>query len=99
MRRVLTSLLRLYKRWLSPALPVACRFQPTCSEYAQEAVQVHGAARGVWLAIRRLLRCHPLGGYGYDPVPLPHTSASALVSGKQTSGAFTDSSAERLARL
>lgn len=51
--------------------PSPCRFQPSCSAYALEAVEVHGAARGTWLAVRRLARCHPLGSHGWDPVPLP----------------------------
>jgi len=58
-----------YRRGLSPLLPPACRFTPTCSAYAEEAVQRFGALRGGWLATRRLLRCHPWGGSGYDPVP------------------------------
>ena len=51
--------------------PSPCRFTPTCSSYALEAVEVHGALRGTWLAVRRLSRCHPLGRHGFDPVPLP----------------------------
>lgn len=61
--------LRLYKRWLSPLLPPACRYLPTCSDYAQEAVELHGPWRGSWLAGKRLCRCHPWGGHGFDPVP------------------------------
>ncbi|MCC6763314.1 MAG: membrane protein insertion efficiency factor YidD [Deltaproteobacteria bacterium] len=61
--------IRIYRRVLSPLLPPACRFYPTCSEYAEEAVLVHGAARGAWLAARRLLRCHPWSVAGVDPVP------------------------------
>jgi putative membrane protein insertion efficiency factor len=51
--------------------PSPCRFQPTCSSYALEAIERHGAARGSWLAVRRLSRCHPWGGHGWDPVPHP----------------------------
>lgn len=69
MRVLVTRLLGGYKRWISPALPVACRYQPTCSEYAQEAVERHGVWRGGMLAVFRLLRCHPLAKAGYDPVP------------------------------
>jgi len=58
-----------YRVLISPVLPVACRFGPTCSEYAMDAIACHGAARGGWLALRRILRCHPWGGSGFDPVP------------------------------
>ncbi len=61
--------IRLYQATLSPLIGMHCRFQPTCSRYAVEAIQVHGAIKGCWLAMRRLGRCHPLGGAGYDPVP------------------------------
>ncbi len=67
--RTLIGLVRFYRRWISPALPPACRFVPTCSAYAEEALSRYGAARGSWLALRRLLRCHPFGGSGHDPVP------------------------------
>ena len=67
--RVLLALIRGYKRYVSPSLPSACRYTPTCSVYATEAIEKYGAGRGSWLALRRLLRCHPWGGYGYDPVP------------------------------
>ena len=68
---VLIAALRCYKRVLSPLLPPACRFTPTCSVYAVEALSRHGAWRGSWLSARRLCRCHPWGGHGYDPVPPP----------------------------
>ena len=67
--RVLALPIRAYKRWLSPLLPPACRYLPTCSVYAVEALETHGALRGSWLAARRICRCHPWGGHGYDPVP------------------------------
>ena len=69
-------LIRAYQRFLSPALPVACRFVPTCSDYAMEALERHGELRGGWLALRRILRCHPFGGHGYDPVPDENSSAA-----------------------
>jgi len=65
----LQGLIRLYQLLISPLLPPGCRYLPSCSEYAAEAIERHGAARGSWLALKRLLRCHPWGGSGYDPVP------------------------------
>lgn len=67
--RFLMLLIRGYQVGISPWLPPACRYTPTCSQYALEAVERYGAARGGWLATRRLLRCHPWGGSGPDPVP------------------------------
>jgi len=58
-----------YRRFVSPLLPPVCRFYPSCSEYALEALRTHGAMRGLWLAVRRLARCHPFNPGGYDPVP------------------------------
>ena len=69
MRWLLLKLVRGYQLFRSPWLPVACRFQPTCSHYAIEALQRHGALKGTCLTVRRLLRCHPWGGQGDDPVP------------------------------
>ena len=69
-RRVLVLPIRLYQRFISPFLPPTCRFSPTCSQYALEAVLEHGVLRGSWLALRRVLRCHPFSAGGYDPVPL-----------------------------
>ncbi len=68
-RAGLLAMIRFYRRGISPLSPPACRFTPTCSAYALEAVEKYGAARGSWMFIRRLLRCHPFGGKGYDPVP------------------------------
>lgn len=61
--------IRFYQRYISPMLPPACRFTPTCSQYAIEAIEKYGIFKGLYLAIRRILRCHPWGGSGYDPVP------------------------------
>ncbi|PYS91053.1 MAG: membrane protein insertion efficiency factor YidD [Acidobacteria bacterium] len=68
MKHILLALLRLYKLAISPLLPPSCRFVPTCSEYASEAVSRYGALRGGWMGLRRLLRCHPFHSGGYDPV-------------------------------
>jgi len=68
MRIILVSLLKFYKATISPWLPPSCRFVPTCSEYACEAIQRHGALRGSAMSLRRLLRCHPFHSGGYDPV-------------------------------
>ena len=65
----LILLVRFYRLAISPWLGGNCRFEPTCSAYAIEALQMHGVLRGSWLAIRRISRCHPWGGSGYDPVP------------------------------
>ena len=65
----LVALVRFYQVAISPWLGGNCRFQPTCSAYAIEALETHGAMKGGWLAIRRIGRCHPWGGSGYDPVP------------------------------
>ena len=69
MKRVLLWAIRAYQLIHSPALPPACRFEPTCSEYAWQAIDRYGAVRGGWFAVRRVLRCHPLHPGGYDPVP------------------------------
>ena len=61
--------IRFYRKFISPLTPPSCRFTPTCSEYAIEAITKHGPFKGTWLAIRRVLRCRPGGGSGYDPVP------------------------------
>jgi putative membrane protein insertion efficiency factor len=62
------TILRIYKRWVSPAIPSACRFYPTCSEYMMEAIERHGVLRGAGMGLRRLLRCHPFHQGGVDPV-------------------------------
>ena len=68
MRKIVIVILQGYKRFISPLLPSACRFHPTCSEYMLEAVNKYGAARGIWMGTRRLLRCHPFHQGGFDPV-------------------------------
>ncbi len=68
MRELVILSLRFYKRWISPFLPSACRFHPTCSDYMRLAVEKHGVVRGVWLGLRRLSKCHPFHAGGYDPV-------------------------------
>jgi uncharacterized protein len=67
--RVLLVPVNFYRKWISPALPPSCRFEPSCSAYAVEALTTHGALRGSWLTVRRLLRCGPWHPGGYDPVP------------------------------
>jgi putative membrane protein insertion efficiency factor len=69
---VMRAMVRVYQYVISPVLPAGnCRYDPTCSTYAVQALETHGAIKGGWLAIRRILRCNPWGGMGYDPVPQP----------------------------
>jgi putative membrane protein insertion efficiency factor len=68
MRKLIVGALRFYKGWISPALPSACRYYPTCSEYMLEAVEKHGVLRGTAMGLKRLCRCHPFHAGGYDPV-------------------------------
>jgi len=75
-RAFLVGLIRLYQLTLSPWLGPRCRYEPTCSNYAAQALEQHGVVRGVWLAAKRLGRCHPWGRSGYDPVPV-HDSPAA----------------------
>ena len=70
-RALLIKIIRLFQAVTVRRLPV-CRFDPSCSSYAIEAVSQHGASKGAWYAMRRIARCHPWGGWGYDPVPLPN---------------------------
>jgi uncharacterized protein len=80
MRKIMIALLsapiRIYRAVLSPLLPASCRFTPSCSAYALEALRIHGPVKGLWLTVRRLSRCHPIswlgGSSGFDPVPHKH---------------------------
>jgi uncharacterized protein len=76
--RCLVALIRFYQMAVSPALAPSCRYLPSCSEYAAEAIEIHGAGRGSWLAVRRLLRCHPFHAGGHDPVPPRVAGSSGL---------------------
>ncbi|WP_066567573.1 membrane protein insertion efficiency factor YidD [Snodgrassella sp. CFCC 13594] len=69
LRNILLMLVRFYQYVISPMLPPRCRYTPTCSQYAVEALQKYGAIKGGWLALKRICRCHPFGGSGHDPVP------------------------------
>lgn len=69
LRRLFILPIRFYQGAISPLFPPVCRFTPTCSQYAVEAITRHGVVKGSWMALRRIARCHPWGGSGYDPVP------------------------------
>jgi hypothetical protein len=69
MKWLALGLIKFYQRFISPVLPSACRFYPSCSHYTYEAIQIYGVIRGSWLGIRRISRCHPFHPGGYDPVP------------------------------
>ncbi len=69
MKYAVFSAIWVYQKTLSPFLPISCRYHPSCSHYSQEAVEKYGVLKGVWLGVKRLGRCRPLGGQGYDPVP------------------------------
>lgn len=77
LKKLLLKAIAFYRRSISPLTPPACRFIPTCSQYAYEAIEIHGALKGGWLAVRRLLRCHPFHRGGYDPVPPADTRAES----------------------
>jgi len=78
LRATLIGLIKFYRLTISPWMPPVCRFTPSCSTYALEAVERHGAIRGGWLAAKRLMRCRPWGGSGYDPVP-PFPASAELI--------------------
>ena len=69
MKYAVLAVIWVYQKTLSPLLPTSCRFYPSCSHYSQEAVEKYGVVNGVWLSVKRLGRCRPLGGQGFDPVP------------------------------
>jgi putative membrane protein insertion efficiency factor len=83
--RILIGLVRFYQLAISPWTPSSCRYTPTCSSYAIDALREHGALRGLWLAVRRIARCHPWGGFGYDPVP-PAVHSGAPVEDRVIAG-------------
>lgn len=77
MKFLALGLIHLYRWILSPLLPAACRYRPSCSEYGLEAISRHGFVRGGWMTLCRIARCNPWGGHGYDPVPdIPHKGGS-----------------------
>ena len=91
MKGLVLRLLSAYKRFISPFFPPSCRFTPTCSEYAYVAVERFGVARGGWMGLKRLLRCHPLHPGGYDPVPgLPPAGEVGQTKEYRTDGPETD---------
>lgn len=69
MKTILKSIIKVYQKVISPLTPPSCRFYPTCSNYGLEAIETHGAAKGSWLAVRRISKCHPFHEGGFDPVP------------------------------
>lgn len=76
------GIVRLYQLVISPILGPRCRFQPTCSTYAFDAIKLHGGLKGGWLAIKRIMKCHPWGGHGFDPVPGMKTKSAELDEAK-----------------
>ena len=88
--RVLIGFIQLYRLGLSPVMAPSCRFWPSCSEYAIEALRSHGAARGSWLSAKRLCRCHPWAAGGVDEVPAAGASARSVASGTPGAGLATD---------
>ncbi|WP_301107621.1 membrane protein insertion efficiency factor YidD [Sporosarcina sp.] len=69
LKKTFVSIIRFYQKFISPLTPPSCRFYPTCSHYGVEAIETHGAIKGSWLAVRRILKCHPFHEGGFDPVP------------------------------
>ncbi len=87
MRRLLIAVIRGYRYLLSPLLGTHCRFVPSCSEYALQAITEHGCGRGGWLTLRRVARCHPYCEGGFDPVPEPHARVAEAHAGRSGEGA------------
>ena len=86
MKTIMLAAVGFYRSWISPALPGSCRFAPTCSDYAQQALERHGAWRGTFLIAWRLLRCHPFHPGGYDPVPECLRETEMRVTGQLVTG-------------
>lgn len=76
LRSLVVLPIRFYQRFISPLMPATCRFSPTCSSYARDSIETHGVLRGTWLSLGRIMRCHPFGGSGYDPVPPPRSGSA-----------------------
>lgn len=83
---LLVGLVRVYQFFVSPVFPASCRYAPSCSAYAVDALRAHGALKGCWLAIHRILRCHPWGGSGYDPVPAKSNDGLKSEPGRHSTG-------------
>lgn len=88
-QHVVLTLIRFYQRWISAMFPPRCRFIPTCSSYTIEAIETFGIGKGLWLGITRLLRCHPWGKAGYDPVPEKSCSRHAEADNTNNSSGVT----------
>lgn len=83
-KRAILFLIRVYRRYISPLFPPCCRFYPTCSTYAMQAVEKYGALKGGWLAVKRILRCNPFNDGGYDPVPWPNLRIAENIKNPKT---------------
>ncbi len=83
LKRALIAIIHVYRALISPLFPPSCRFQPTCSQYAIEAVERFGIIQGSWLAVKRILRCHPFHPGGYDPVPMKKAEGEMAQQGKE----------------
>lgn len=77
LKYILTALVQFYKKFISPLTPATCRYEPSCSSYMLKALEIHGGIKGFWLGLKRISRCHPWGGCGYDPVPAKSKSKSS----------------------